>query len=120
AVTWNVANTASPPVSAANVKISLSTDGGITFPIVLAASAANSGAANVAVPNTPTQMARIRVEAVDNIFFDISNANFTIVGSSLPSAPAGVTAASTGPTRVTLAWGASSGATSYTVKRSLT
>ena len=80
-VTWNVANTTAAPVSAANVKISLSTDGGTTFGNVLAASVPNNGSANVTVPNTPTTTARIKVEAVGNIFFDISDANFTITGS---------------------------------------
>src|SRR4029078_12356743 len=35
AITWNVANTTASPVSCANVKISLSTDGGQPFPTVL-------------------------------------------------------------------------------------
>ncbi|MBP7474929.1 MAG: hypothetical protein KA810_06680, partial [Pyrinomonadaceae bacterium] len=77
-VTWSVANTTAAPVNAANVKISISTDGGLTFPTVLIASTPNDGSASVAIPNTPTAMARIKVEAVGNIFFDISNVNFTI------------------------------------------
>ncbi len=77
-VTWDVANTAAPPVSAANVKISLSTDGGTTFPVTIAASTANDGSETITVPNTPTTTARIKVEAVGNIFFDLSNQNFTI------------------------------------------
>lgn len=80
-VTWNVMNTAAPPVSAANVKISLSTNGGNTFPNVLIASTANDGSAAVTVPNIATSAARIKVEAVGNIFFDISDASFTITST---------------------------------------
>ncbi|HKP05046.1 MAG TPA: zinc-dependent metalloprotease family protein [Chthoniobacterales bacterium] len=83
-VNWNVANTTATPVSAANVKISLSTDGGTSFAAVLAASVPNNGTANVTVPNLPTTTARIKVEAVGNIFFDISDANFTITGNGAP------------------------------------
>jgi hypothetical protein len=66
--------------NAANVKISLSTDGGLTFPTVLAASTPNDGAHSVVVPNSPTSLARIKVEAVGNIYFDICDTNFTITG----------------------------------------
>ncbi|HUN80059.1 MAG TPA: zinc-dependent metalloprotease family protein [Phycisphaerae bacterium] len=77
-VTWNVANTAAAPVSCANVRILLSTDGGNSFPTVLVASAPNNGSASVTLPNINNSSARIRVEAVGNIFFDISDTNFTI------------------------------------------
>jgi hypothetical protein len=77
-VTWNVANTDIAPVSTANVKISLSLDGGHTYPIVLAASTPNDGSESVTVPNVVSSQARVKVEAVGNVFFDISNANFSI------------------------------------------
>jgi hypothetical protein len=77
-VTWNVANTNVAPVSTANVRIALSTDGGLSWPTVLAESVPNSGSASVTLPALATTSARIKVEAVDNVFFDVSNANFAI------------------------------------------
>lgn len=76
--TWDIANTNAAPVSCSNVKISLSTDGGNTFPTVLAASTPNDGSESVTLPAIDNNQARIKVEAADNIFFDISNVNFTI------------------------------------------
>ena len=73
-VTW----TSGMDTLSANVKISLSTDGGLTYPTVLAASTPNDGSQSVTIPNIATTTARIKVEAVENYFFDISNADFTI------------------------------------------
>ena len=39
---------------------------------------ANDGSETITVPNIPTMAARVKVEAADNVFFDISNADFTI------------------------------------------
>ncbi|MCC6607644.1 MAG: hypothetical protein IT327_30840 [Anaerolineae bacterium] len=78
-VTWNVAGTSAAPISCTNVAISLSTDGGYTYPTILEANTANDGSASILVPNIDTNSARVRVSCADNIFFDISNANFTIV-----------------------------------------
>ncbi|MFN0121403.1 MAG: putative Ig domain-containing protein [Blastocatellia bacterium] len=84
-VTWNVAGTNGGMINVANVRILLSTDGGNTFGATLLASAPNTGTATITVPNTPTTTARVKVEAVGNIFFDIGNANFTITaGTSCP------------------------------------
>lgn len=85
-VTWNVAGTSAAPISCANVKISLSTDGGRIFPFVLANSVPNNGSANVTIPNVAnvaTTQGRIKVESVGNIFFDISDANLTITSSNI-------------------------------------
>jgi hypothetical protein len=83
-VTWNVVNTDQAPINAANVRILLSTDGGQTFPTTLLASTPNTGSATVTMPNVSTTQARLRVEAVGNIFFDISNTNFSITPSANP------------------------------------
>jgi hypothetical protein len=78
-ITWDVNLTSA---LAANVKILLSTDGGFTYPVVLAASTPNDGTESVSIPGPPTvpysTTARVRVEAVGNIFFDISDMNFTV------------------------------------------
>ncbi|HEY8918288.1 MAG TPA: zinc-dependent metalloprotease family protein, partial [Chitinophaga sp.] len=102
-VTWSVANTTASPVSCANVKISISTDGGTTFS-TLVASTPNDGSEAVTVPNTPTTTARIKVEAVGNIFFDISNTNFTITSGTGCAAPSGLIASAVTATSATVGW----------------
>ena len=114
-ITWAVASTTAAPVSCANVKISLSTDGGQTFPTVLAASTPNDGTEALVIPNTPTTTARIKIEAVGNIFFDISNTNFTITAGSACGSATGLAATSVTTTSANLSWNAVSGATSYAV-----
>ncbi len=105
-ITWDVANTTLPPVSCANVMISLSTDGGQTFPTVLAASTPNDGSETVTIPSGATTTARIKIESVGNIFFDIDDANFTI------SAPvADYTLSATSPVAVTCAGAATATST---------
>jgi hypothetical protein len=114
-ITWSVANTTASPVSCANVKISLSTDGGQSFPTVLTATTPNDGSQVVTIPNTPSATARIKVEAVGNIFFDISNTNFTITGGSSCATPTGLTTSGITASAATVSWAAVSGATSYDV-----
>ncbi len=83
-VTWDVANTDKAPVNCKKVNIKLSTSGGLSYPITLATNVANTGRYCVQVPNFPTNSARVRVEAADNVFFDISNANFRIQAPTQP------------------------------------
>jgi hypothetical protein len=76
-VTWTVGG----GDVAATVNILLSTNGGTTFDM-LAAGVANDGSHEVRLPCTTTSQGRIMVEAVGNIFFDVSDANFTIANTA--------------------------------------
>ncbi|HAI85353.1 MAG TPA: hypothetical protein DCL43_16970, partial [Chitinophagaceae bacterium] len=81
-IRWDVAATNIAPFNVSNVAIELSTDGGFNYPFVLAASTANDGSEEVRIPTTISSTARVRVRALGNIFFDISDVNFSIVASS--------------------------------------
>jgi hypothetical protein len=84
-VTWNV-NSTDKPALAPNVMISMSTDGGLTYPSILAANTPNDGSELVTMPNVNTTLARIKVEAVGNIFFDVNHSNFSIVSPTAAAA----------------------------------
>ncbi|MCB0637880.1 MAG: proprotein convertase P-domain-containing protein [Lewinella sp.] len=84
-VTWDVANTDNALVNCQRVNIRLSTDGGYTYPITLLTDAPNTGSAFVTVPDAVTGEARIRVEAANSIFFDISNNSFNILPAAAPT-----------------------------------
>lgn len=106
-ITWNNAGTNASPFNVANVRILLSTDGGLTYPTVVSASTANDGSEALSIPVVSTTTARIKVEAIGNIFFDISNANFTITppptGFSFgPTTPATATCPAPATMNVTL------------------
>ncbi|HEU6443840.1 MAG TPA: M12 family metallo-peptidase [Gaiellaceae bacterium] len=84
-ITWDKANTDLPPVGTTDVKISLSTDGGRNYPHVLAASTPNDGSEAVTIPFVFTDTARVKIEAVGNVFFDVSNQDFTITDTVKPT-----------------------------------
>ena len=111
-VTWNVAGTTGNGVNAANVDIFLSTDGGDTYSIALAAGVANDGSQDIVVPNNQGSQNRIMVRGSNNIFFDISNSDFTIAGQVVCNAtvPTGLNASSVGSDSATLSWNAVPGA----------
>jgi hypothetical protein len=56
----------------------MSVDGGFTWPYTLATNTPNDGSENVTMPGVTTSTARIKVESVGNIFFDIDDANFNV------------------------------------------
>jgi hypothetical protein len=77
-VSWNVAGTDQAPVNSAEVDILLSLDGGLSFPIVLAANTPNDGSEEVLLPAVRTENARIMVKGSNNIFFNVNPGEFTI------------------------------------------
>lgn len=77
-VTWSVANTDNSPINCSTVNVVLSLNGGTDFTITLGSNVPNNGTHTFTVPNVSTSTARVMVESVGNVFFDINNANFTI------------------------------------------
>ena len=77
-VTWDVAGTTANGVNTANVDIYLSTDGGFTYPILLASNVPNDGSETITIPNNIGTTNRIMVKGNNHIFYDISNTNFSI------------------------------------------
>ncbi|WP_199443070.1 M12 family metallo-peptidase [Umezawaea beigongshangensis] len=77
-VTWNVAGTRAAPIGTTSVRITFSTDGGLTFPHVLASRTRNDGTESVTLPTVRTTEGRIRIEALGNVFFDLNDADLTV------------------------------------------
>ncbi|MCX2762680.1 reprolysin-like metallopeptidase [Aquimarina muelleri] len=122
-VTWAVAGTTANGINATNVDILLSTDGGNTYPITIASAVTNDGSQTITVPNAAGTQNRIMVRGSGHIFYDISNANFTITGSTggdtqAPSVPTNLVASNITQSSVDLNWNASTdniGVTGYDV-----
>ena len=78
-INWVVGQTNNGTINCQNVNIKLSTDGGLTFPTTIASNTPNDGNHTYVVPLIPnTSTARILIEAVNNIFYDVSNFDFSI------------------------------------------
>jgi hypothetical protein len=83
-ITWDVAGTTANEVNTANVKISLSTDNGLTFSKVLLASTPNDGSQTITVPNdVASANCRIMIEAVGNLFLAVNSSKFEIKKGTL-------------------------------------
>ncbi len=86
-VTWNVAGTATTSVNTPSVNIFLSTNGGYAYPITVASNIPNNGVAVITVPSVTTTTGRLMVRGAGNIFYDINNANLTIVAAPVTATP---------------------------------
>ncbi|MEO5776220.1 MAG: reprolysin-like metallopeptidase [Flavobacterium sp.] len=125
-VTWAVAGTTANGVNCANVDILISTNAGTTWTTLLAATP-NDGTQAVTIPNTAGTTNRIMVKGTNHVFFDVSNANFTITAGSsdttAPTAPTSLTASGMTQTTTNLSWTASTdnvGVTGYDVYQGAT
>ena len=58
-------------VNCQSVNIRLSLNDGVTYPITLVTNAPNTGSVFLTVPDEVGTNMRIRVEAANNVFFDI-------------------------------------------------
>ncbi len=103
ALAWNVLGTDQAPVSCASVQVLFSTDGGLTFPTVLLASTPNDGTATVRLPSVATTQGRLKIQAINNVFFAVNNAPITLTGPPLPVELAAFSAEARGPV-AHLAW----------------
>ena len=76
-IQWAVANTDQPPINCTHVKITLSHDGGWTYPAIVAAHEPNDGAAMVQFDEV-VKNGRLKIACENNIFFALSTGTVTL------------------------------------------
>ncbi len=81
-ITWDVAGTDVAPVNCTEVNILLSLNDGIDFLETLVANTPNDGSEDIVVPALATLEARVLVESVGNVFFDMNQDGFEIISTS--------------------------------------
>lgn len=112
---WDVVNTNNAPYNATNVSIDYTTDNGNTW-TTLVASTANDGNEMITFPASLNgQTVKVRVSAIDNIFYAVGAVNVTQLVSCDGTAPSGLTATNPTSFGVTLNWVPVSGA-SYEIR----
>jgi hypothetical protein len=80
-ITWDVAGSDLAPVNCTNVDVLFSTNGGLTYSIVVASAIPNNGSASIWVPTVNTTSGRFMIICSDNIFYDINGGVITVEGS---------------------------------------
>lgn len=77
-IRWDVAGTDQAPINSQLMDVLLSTDGGTTFQPILQ-DTPNDGYAEITVPNQTGIQNRVMVRSKDNVFYNVSVADFAIV-----------------------------------------
>ncbi|MGN7864548.1 GEVED domain-containing protein [Chryseobacterium sp. 22458] len=112
-VVWDVVNTNTAPYNAPNVKIDFTTDNGVTWNVV-AASTPNDGSESLdfsPFPLTVGGTAKIRISAVNNVFYAIGNAPISTLPICNSNAPGGILITAITQATATITWNASFNAT---------
>ncbi|MBL1221859.1 T9SS type A sorting domain-containing protein [Chryseobacterium sp. L7] len=110
---WDAANTNAAPYNVANVKIDYTTNNGTTW-TDLVASTPNTGSYAVQMPANLNGAVKLRISALNNIFYAVSPAINVAAGpTSAGAAPTGVSAINTEIFKTTarVSWNKVSGAT---------
>ncbi len=110
-LTWDVASTNAAPYNVSNVKIDYTTNNGTTW-VTLAASTPNDGSENVVFTGIPTgSNVKVRVSAVNNVFYAVGSLQIGALAACDGSAPTGVSVSGVSGSGATVTWTAMSGAT---------
>lgn len=103
-ITWDVANTTANPYNVASVKIDYTTDNGTTW-VVLSNATANDGSEIFDLSAIPTNsQLKLRVSAVDNVFYAIGDVTVSTMVNCDGNAPVGGKVNAITQTSATLAW----------------
>ncbi|WP_407404553.1 GEVED domain-containing protein [Chryseobacterium sp.] len=109
-VTWDVVNTTAVPYNVSNVKIDYTKDNGLTW-IVLAASTPNDGSEALTFTGVNAgDVVKIRVSAINNVFYAIGSATVTTV-VLCTTIPTTINMSAITQTQANASWSAAAGAT---------
>ena len=110
-ITWNVANTTAAPYNVANVKIDYTINGGTSW-VTLLASTPNDGTENVTFTGVANGVvAKVRVSAINNVFYAIGNATITAVAACTTAPPTGIAVSAITANSSSVTWLVSTGGT---------
>ncbi len=77
-VLWDVARTNGPELNTKTLSAYLSTDGGLSFPMLLSSEVLNDGQARFQLPNIEVPQARLMLKADNNPFFAVNTSDFSL------------------------------------------